>query len=62
MAADKVHGHEPLDKRQLGILEDSAHETGEVLETVVATETSVTTLGAMVCATIGANHVTVSPT
>lgn len=27
MAADKVHGHEPLDKRQLGILEDCANET-----------------------------------
>ena len=62
VAADKVHGHEPLDKGQFGVLEDSTDKAREVLEAVVATETSVTTLGAMVVSAIGANHVTVRPT
>jgi hypothetical protein len=62
MAADKVHGNEPLNQRQFGVLEDSTHETRKVLEAVVATEATIATLAAMVCAAVGANHVAVAPT
>jgi len=41
MRRDKVHSQEPLDKWQLGILEDSTNEARKVLVASCAMETSI---------------------
>ena len=57
MAADKVHCNEPLDKWQLGVLEDSINERRKVLVALCAMVTSILRHLAMVFATIRANNV-----
>ena len=57
MTADKVHCNEPLDKWQLGVLEDCANETRKVLVALSAMETSILGHLAMMLATIWANNV-----
>jgi hypothetical protein len=54
---DKVHSNEPLDKWQLGILENCANETREILVAPCAMVTSILGHLAMVLATIRANNV-----
>jgi hypothetical protein len=59
---DKVHSQEPLDKWQLGILEDSTNETREILATVLATELTVLASHAVMTTTVGAYYITIRPT
>ena len=47
MGGNKVHSHEPLSQRNLGIFEDSANGLAEVRRAVVAVETSVNTFNAL---------------
>jgi hypothetical protein len=56
---DKVHSNEPLDKWQLGILEDCANETRKVLVALCAMVTSILGHLAMVFSTIRTNNVLV---
>ena len=62
VAADKIHSQEPLDKWQLGILEDSAYQAREILATVLATELTVLAYHTVMTTTVGANDITISPT
>ena len=48
MGRDKIHGNEPLLKRQLGVLKDCTCGAGEVMLAVVASKTPVSTSYAMV--------------
>lgn len=62
VAGDKVHSKKPLDKRNLGILEDSAYGDGEVRLAVAAMESSVSTADAMVLPAERADNVILVPT
>ena len=62
MAADKVHGKEPLAKRDFGVLKDCPDHNGKVLFAPNAVETSVSTCGTMVFATERAYDVAFRPT
>lgn len=61
MAANQVHGNEPLEKFHLRILEYRAHKTGEVPSALPATESSVLSLTAVVSAAVWAYDVSVQP-
>ena len=60
-STSEVHGGEPLDKRQFGVLEYRANEDGKVVQAVRTSELSVRTRMAVVLSAIGADNV-VSPT
>ena len=62
VAGDKVHSEKPLDKRNLGILEDSTDGNGEVRLAVAAMESSVSTADAMVLSAERADNVILVPT
>ena len=62
MAADKVHGKEPLAERNLRVLEDCPDRNGKVLLASGAVETSVSTNGTMVFATERAYNIAFLPT
>ena len=62
VAADKIHSHKPLNQGYLGILEDSTYGNGEGAVAMRADILSVLAYVTMVLSTIGANHITVSPT
>ena len=64
MAADtllvrwnEVHCHKPLDKGQLGVLEDCANQAGEIPLALVAAEPLVLASTAMVSTAVGADNV-----
>lgn len=62
VAGDKIHGEEPLDKRNLGILEDSTYGDGEVRLAVAAMESSVSTADTMVLPAERTDNVILIPT
>lgn len=62
MARDKVHGEEPLGKRNLGILEDSAYGDGEIRLALAAMKSAVSTAGAVVLPAERADDVILVPT
>ena len=57
MRRDKIHSQEPLDKWQLGILENCTNETRKVLVALSAMEAAILGHLAMVLAAIWANNV-----
>jgi hypothetical protein len=59
---NKVHSQEPLDKWQLGILEDSTNEAREIFTTRLATKFTVLASHTVMTTTVGANHITIRPT
>lgn len=62
MARNKVHCKEPLDERNLGILEDSTNGNGKVRLAVAAMESSVSTAYAVMLPAEGADNVILAPT
>jgi hypothetical protein len=58
---DKVHSQEPLDKWQLGVLEDSTNEAREILATVLATEFTVLASHTVMTTTVRAYNITIRP-
>jgi hypothetical protein len=61
VAANQVHGNEPLEKFRLRVLENRTHKTGEVLSALSATESPVLSLTAVVSAAVWAYDVSVRP-
>ena len=57
-----VHGHEPLDERELRMLEDGADQDGEVLSATCAAEQPVRTAEATVLSAIRTDIVPVGTT
>ena len=62
MAADKVHGHKPLDEREFGVLKDCTDKAGEVTVTPRAVKATILGHPAQMLATIGTDHIAVTPT
>ena len=61
MAANQVHGNEPLEKFHLRVLKYRANKTGEVPTALSATESPVLSLTAMVSSAVWAYDVSVRP-
>ena len=62
VAADKVHGHEPLDEGHLCPLEYSPDKAGEVVQARLAAEAPVLPDLTLVRSAVGADYVAVRPT
>jgi hypothetical protein len=62
VAADKIHGNEPLDEWQLCVLEYCTNKARKVLVALSTVVTSVLGHLAVMLATIGANNVLFIPT
>jgi hypothetical protein len=58
---NKVHCQEPLDKWQLGILEDCTNKAREILATVLATELTVLASHTVMTTTVRAYNITIRP-
>ena len=58
---NEVHGHEPLDEWQLGVLQQRADKTGEVPSALLAAELAVLARHAMVTSAIRAHDIAVQP-